>query len=303
QLRVYDNMPKIEKHSWEAKRFGAGFSPAGELLIGGGGGASRTGVKNKLVLYNLQVTNWKIDKLSEIELAMDEDAPSGMAFHPEDNVVACAINSNEETIKAGENQNCRIFRYSNEKIQLVNKIQTLTSKDPNDYQKVTAFSKDGRYLATGGSDSRLTVLKYPSLDVAFPPMNYDQKEIYDVDFDTTGKQVVAISPKALRVWSTQNGKCIQTIDRPISQKTTQCLFRACRFGREASEGFLYTVVNSTSRNKAFIVKWDRKTWDKVAERIVSQKPIVAFEISDNGKLMAYASSNMSIGIVSSENLR
>ncbi|CAG8508862.1 9469_t:CDS:10 [Ambispora gerdemannii] len=285
----YNNMPKIEKHSWDIDFpvYCAGFSPAGELLIGGGGGASKTGV-----LYSLQVTNWKLDKLSEIELATDEDAPSSMAFHPEDNVIACAINSNEEKIKAGENQNCRIFRYSNEKIQSVNRIQTLTSKNPNDYQKVTAFSKDGRYLATGGSDSRLMVLKYPSLDVAFPPVNYDQKEIYDVDFDTTGKQLCAYG-----LLKTENAS------RPLIVLFLKKLRNVYSGHAEASESFLYTVINSTSRNKAFIVKWDQQTWDKVAERIVSKKPIVAFTISDNGKLLAYASSDMSIGVVSSDNLR
>lgn len=53
---------------------------------------------------------------------------------------------------------------------------------------MTAFSQDGKLLATGGTDSKLTVLNYPSLRVAFPPVNFNKQEIYDLDFDPTGNQ-------------------------------------------------------------------------------------------------------------------
>jgi prolactin regulatory element-binding protein len=53
---------------------------------------------------------------------------------------------------------------------------------------VAAFSKDGKLLATGSTDGKLAVLKYPSLDIAFPPVNFNKQEIYDLDFDSTGNQ-------------------------------------------------------------------------------------------------------------------
>ena len=53
---------------------------------------------------------------------------------------------------------------------------------------MTAFSQDGKLLATGGTDSKLTVLKYPSLSIAFTPVNFNKQEIYDLDFDPTGNQ-------------------------------------------------------------------------------------------------------------------
>ncbi|KAG9285335.1 hypothetical protein G9A89_010810 [Geosiphon pyriformis] len=298
-------MPKLEKFFWDVgfPVYCAGFNASGELLIGGGGGAGRTGVKNKLVLYKVEFSKSNLIQLSEIELSSDEDTPVGMGFHPEYNIVVCGINSKKEKIQAGENENCRLFKYSNKKINLVKKLKTLSSTNPNDYQKVSVFSKDGRFLATGGTDSKLTVLKYPSLDLAFPPMTYDQDEIYDIDFDTSGKNVVAVSSNHLRVWSTRNGKCIQTIDRPVFQKSTKCEFRAVRYGRETSEGFLYTVVNTTSRSKAYIVKWNLVNWDQVTSKAVSQRPIVSFTISKNGKLLAFASSDLSVRILDSQNLR
>jgi hypothetical protein len=33
----------------------------------------------------------------------------------QENIFSCGINSSEEKIKMGENNNCRIFKYSNEK--------------------------------------------------------------------------------------------------------------------------------------------------------------------------------------------
>ncbi|CAG8513437.1 7064_t:CDS:10 [Rhizophagus irregularis] len=146
-----------------------GFTPSGDILLGGGGGSGNTGVKNKLALFKLKIPEKTIEKLTETILSGEEDRPTCIAFHNEENIFSCGINSSEEKIIIGENNNCRIFKYSNEKIELVKTIQTMTSTNVDDYQKVTAFSQDGKLLATGGTDSKLTVLNYPSLRVAFPP--------------------------------------------------------------------------------------------------------------------------------------
>jgi len=88
----------------------------------------------------------------------------------------------------------------------------------DDYQRVTAFSQDGKLLATGGTDSKLTVLKYPSLDVVFPPVNFNKQEIYDLDFDPTGNQLLVVSVNTLKILSTKKGECIHEIEKTRLQK-------------------------------------------------------------------------------------
>ncbi|CAG8689114.1 10396_t:CDS:10, partial [Racocetra persica] len=245
-----------------------------------------------------------LEKLCEIELEEGDDSPQCIAFHSEENIISCGINSSEKKIKAGENQNCRIFRYSDKKVELINATQTVRANiDEDYYQKTTAFSHNGKLLATGGTDSKLTVLKYPSLEVAFPPVNFDKQEIYDVNFNSTGDQVAVVSDKILRILSTRNGECIHSIERPTFQKSTQCKFRACRFGKGSSEGYLFAVVNSTSKFKAFIVKWDVKTWNKVLTKAVSRKPITTFAVSDDGNLLAFGSSDQSVSICDARTFR
>ncbi|CAG8543026.1 7764_t:CDS:2 [Funneliformis mosseae] len=153
-----------------------GFTPSGEVLLGGGGGPGNTGVTNKLVLLKCKLSERTLEQVVEVILDKEEDRPTCIAMHNEENIFTCGINSTAEQILQGFNKNCRIFEYSNEN----------TNED--DYQKVAAFTQDGKLLATGGTDSKLTVLKYPSLDVAFPPVNFSKQEIYDLDFDSTGNQ-------------------------------------------------------------------------------------------------------------------
>ncbi|CAG8528893.1 3303_t:CDS:10 [Paraglomus occultum] len=298
-------MPKAEHFTagTEFPVYCTAFSPAGELLVGGGGGPSRSGVQNKLALYKVDPTAKKIEQLTEYKLEKGEDAPMSMAIHPEDNVVVCGINGKEESIAAGENFSCRIFNYSNEKIDLVDKKQASSSKKSYDYLKVIRFSRDGKLLALGGTDSKLTVYKYPSLAPAFPPINYNKEEIYDLDFSSDGKQITALSEKNLGVWATEDGKLVQTIERPVFQKTVDAQFRACRYGQGEYAGFLYVVVNPSSRRRAYIVKWDVGTWNKVASKAVASKPITTFAISDDGKYLAYGSSDLSVGICDSRTLR
>ncbi|KAF0477758.1 WD40 repeat-like protein [Gigaspora margarita] len=293
----------------------AGFDHADKVIIGGGGGVEKTGIKNKLELYKVNEKILKssetlekdkkiLEKLSEIEFEDGNDSPQCITFHSEENIISCGINSSIEKIKTGENQNCRIFSYSDERIELIKTAQTIGANiDEDYYQKATAFSHNGKLLATGGTDSKLTVLKYPSLDVAFPPVNFNKQEIYDIDFNSTGDQIVAASEKILRILSTRNGECIQSIERPTFQKSAQCKFRACRFGKGSSEGYLFTVVNSTSKFRSFIVKWDAKTWNKVLSKAISRKPITAFAVSNDGNLLAFGNSDQSVSICDARTFR
>ncbi|CAI2176012.1 13452_t:CDS:10 [Funneliformis geosporum] len=255
----------------------AGFTPSGEVLLGGGGGPGNTGVNNKLL------SEKTLEQVVEVILNKEEDRPTCIAIHNEDNIFACGINSTAEKINHGSNNNCRIFEYSNEN----------TNED--DYQKVAAFTQDGKLLATGGTDSKLAVLKYPSLDVAFPPVNFSKQEIYDLDFDSTGNQVVRIDCKMFLLSSF--GCFREILENSFNKKW------ACRFGKGTSAGFFYTVVNMTSISRTFLVKWNATTFERCSTKVIGKRRITTFTISDNGKLLGYGASDHSIGICDSLTLK
>ncbi|PKY40453.1 WD40 repeat-like protein [Rhizophagus irregularis] len=125
-----------------------GFTPSGDILLGGGGGSGNTGVKNKLALFKLKIPEKTIEKLTETILSGEEDRPTCIAFHNEENIFSCGINSSEEKIIIGENNNCRIFKYSNEKIELVKTIQTMTSTNVDDYQLLVVSVNTLKILST-----------------------------------------------------------------------------------------------------------------------------------------------------------
>ncbi|RUP49808.1 hypothetical protein BC936DRAFT_141387 [Jimgerdemannia flammicorona] len=101
--------------------------------------------------------------------------------------------------------------------------------DTRPSQKVARFSRDGKYLVTGTTDGRLTVLRYPSFKAAFPPINLDKKEVLDADVDAASDRIVAVTAKTLRLMAVKDGRVLQTIDNPTLNKKTTCEFRACRW--------------------------------------------------------------------------
>ena len=54
-----------------------------QLVLGGGGGNSKTGVRNKLLLYSLDPITRDIAELDTFVLPKDEDAPMSLAAHPD----------------------------------------------------------------------------------------------------------------------------------------------------------------------------------------------------------------------------
>lgn len=51
-----------------------------------------------------------VELLDEFELDKGEDAPMSMAAHAESRKIICGVNSSEEYLQNGHNQNCRMFK-------------------------------------------------------------------------------------------------------------------------------------------------------------------------------------------------
>ncbi|KAI0068906.1 WD40 repeat-like protein [Artomyces pyxidatus] len=300
--------------------YSAAFLSPGELVLGGGGGASKTGIKNKIRLY--KVDEFLTMKLKdELELESGEDAPMSMAAHPDGDSFVCGINSAADKVAKGENTNCRIYSVDDDdKLHLVSATGTLDKDDPEDYQKVTVLSPDGSFLAVGGHHD-LSVLTFPALVTVTTRL--ERGELYDVAFNAT-TMVVATTINLL-VYSlaekgnspNEKGKAKEdpvvldtprTIERPKLPGGETGTFRVARF-HPVDPRIFYTVINTTpgrggksSPRKAYIVRWNAETWKVDRIRKVGDKGLTTFDISDNGKWIAYGSSDCSVGLLDSYTL-
>ncbi|KAJ7904344.1 WD40 repeat-like protein [Mycena olivaceomarginata] len=285
------------------------------LVLGGGGGASKTGIKNKLRVYDVADNR-------AITLEPGDDAPMSIAANLETGAFACGVNSPEEQMKKGENQNCRVFSFKEQKLGLLGTHGTLVSGDLEDYQKVTVLSPDGKFLIAAGTNS-LQLLSFPSLAPAAPLIKTD-KEIYDVTFSqntfvvaTTDNLLVYSLPETKGTGSPRTRrliselKLLRTIDPPAAVSgASGSTFRAARYHPEKPE-VLYTVSNTIpgrSRTRkapprqAYVCRWNTETWAVDKVRKVADKGLTCFDVSPNGKILAFGTSEHVVGIIDAETL-
>ncbi|KAI0092471.1 WD40 repeat-like protein [Irpex rosettiformis] len=307
--------------------YSSAFVSDDELVIGGGGGQSKSGIKNKLRLYKVQ-SGSIMTQLDELELEKGEDAPMSMTAIPETKTIVCGINSAEDGLKDGLNQNCRTYTIEADKISFQASTSTLKPDSVNDdYQKVTILSPDHKFLAIAGTKD-LSLLEYPSLKLAANPITIEKGEIYDATFSET-TLVVATTINLLvytlpaldaTLASKKAGKkkempvleleLYKTIDRPdLPGVDGGSSFRAVRYHPQDSK-VLYTVLNtvpprSQKKNaprRAFICKWNAEKWVVTRPRKVSDRGLTCFDVSADGKFVAYGSSDYSVGVLDGKTL-
>ncbi|KAL0581991.1 hypothetical protein V5O48_000049 [Marasmius crinis-equi] len=312
--------------------FSSSFISENQVVLGGGGGASKSGIKNKLRLYEIG-NDLSIDLQNEFELAKGEDAPMSMAAHPKNKELACGVNSASEQLEKGLNENCRVFELKDKTLSLVRTQGTLDVKPgDDDFQKVTVFSPDGTMIAAAGSYT-LQLLSYPTLAPIATPVTTEQ-EIYDVTF-STDKVVVATTanlqvysvPAALETNDSPNkskkkGKQKAQSTGPVTLKLEKTIELPSNLGGSSGGSFrsvrqhptlpevLYTVINTapartrskSSPRQGYVCKWDTKAWTVEKSRKVGDRGLTCFSISPDGKFLGYGSSDLSVGILDATTL-
>ncbi|KAJ9478908.1 WD_REPEATS_REGION domain-containing protein [Pseudozyma hubeiensis] len=186
------------------------------------------------------------------------------------------------------------------------------------------------------SSSALAAAEAKDTSISIPSRDFDNSEIYDADFSHSNTHVVFTSSSKLVVYATDPfiesiapdaetnadtsadaaegyAQTIQTIKNPALGGKGPCSFRAARFGRgDASKEKLFTVVNAAPAGgkgpkakirKSFVTAWDADSWELIETRHVSDRPVTVFDVSPDGKFLAYGSSDLSIGVLDAKTLR
>ncbi|KAH8830698.1 WD40 repeat-like protein [Flagelloscypha sp. PMI_526] len=295
--------------------YASGFTGPNTLVLGGGGGNSKTGIKNQIRLYNINDASHAIELLDTVQLAPGEDAPMSLATavsepHP---TIVCGVNSPEEDMLRGQNENCRVFSVLENKLALLSTRSTLPGgpDSADDYQKVTTLSTDSSMVAVAGNNT-LSVLSYPALLPLAAPIVTDQ-EIWDASFSpdslliTTDSKllVYALPESSSQLQTSEPLSLVETIPPPASDSGS--VFRAAKYHPSDPE-VLYsitnTVPNRNSREKrpqrrGFAQKWSRSggKWKVDKVRKISDKGVTTVDISPNGKYLAFGASDLKIGLL------
>ncbi|KAI9365817.1 WD40-repeat-containing domain protein [Pilaira anomala] len=287
--------------------FGLGFTSTNQLIMGGGGGAGRSGVKNKLSSFKVDVRRKDLEEDATFEFGVGEDAPMCLDVHPTKPYVVTGVNSSLKDMMDGENKNCRLFKISNDKFELEKAVKTLKSIKPEDYQRVARFSQDGTLVATGTTDGKVVVFRYPEFEPISEPMTVStDDEILDVDINLEKEKLTCVLRDGLKLINLRGknvGQVVQTISTTSIVKNQKTEFRAFRYGRGVTKDFGFAIVNGVTKPGAYIVKYDAYSFEQLKVVNISSKPITAVNLSPDGAILAFASADLSITLLDAETLK
>ncbi|KAJ2720767.1 hypothetical protein GGI07_004406 [Coemansia sp. Benny D115] len=293
------------------------ITQASEIVLGGGGGSGRSGVKNKLAVYTISASTKTFEAVSSLVLSSDEDAPTCVAQHPKDKTLVASVNASKKKIEAGENNNCRLFELKKKSIRPGKSAASVASTNELDYQRCIDVDPHGKLVAGGSTNGTLAVMRYPQLTPAFPFVEASG-EINDVSFNASGKWLAVATDSELRVVVSRDGSAVQSIEKPHTTSGVRANFRFARFGRAKGTlnafhstqkspveltNVLYTVLNTKSRKQAYVALWDTTTWKRLGTRPVCNSVITTMALSNNGKLLAFATASLQIVICDAHSLR
>lgn len=188
------------------------FDPqdANRLVVGGGGGAGRSGVGNKITILETS-TSTELHSAGEIELSRDEDSVMSLALGSQkgkNTFLYAGVNSNPHSIAKGKNEHLRTLtieqsrarpssangKISAAKIAELSRTTMFTDSDENTYQRLlriaggigaaaTAMGKEPQlaiFEATGASPKARGVMELP-------------REAEDLDIMQTGDNVFQLA--------------------------------------------------------------------------------------------------------------
>ncbi|KAJ3344061.1 hypothetical protein HDU93_003224 [Gonapodya sp. JEL0774] len=319
--------------------YSMGFATKNRLFVAGGGGSTKTGVKNVILLCKLDLTTLDTEDIFQTVLPPDEDAVMCLGVHPKEKLIVAGINKSETKIKERQNNSLRLFKVAgNEKVEHLQEHEAMeqdSSIIPSQapYLKITEWSPDGSLLLTAGTNGELRVFKYPSFKVhcKFTITSEGSRrpeEIYDAHFSPDGKQVIAVTANhailyeasaeitsngnhairsdkdgGLPDWTERRRVNVDTMSGRGGGKKFQLLLRQARYNPDTRRPQIFFVFNSKARDRAFVSRWDAQTWEVEVTAAVARRPVMNMAVSPNGKLLALAMQDFSIILVTTDKLQ
>ncbi len=202
------------------------------LLLGGGGGAAKTGVRNGFEVLELGHDGSKTtaESVATFETESFAVMNQAVAFAPPTKSGGALMG--ETMVAVGHNESCQVYKARLARrrgadgkanggsklspsqpsyagltyvFEAHKKVQTdFGSTEP--YQKAVRLSPNRQLMATGGDDGVLRVWTFPELDRTHE-IKAHEKEIDDLDFSPDNAKIATISKdRRAFVWDVKKGK-------------------------------------------------------------------------------------------------
>ncbi|XP_075057092.1 guanine nucleotide-exchange factor SEC12 [Mixophyes fleayi] len=312
----------------------------GTVIIGGGGGASKTGIKNALHFLRLERISGQLsasllyshdtDTRATMNLAIagdllaaGQDATCNILryqHHPKEERIDGDISAKTENNDRGSRKR-KPSRSTTEtttggikdetpeiSLQTVEVVQTDYSADT--LQKAVCFSQDSSKLLTGGADGHIRVWEVPGMKKLFD-FKAHEGEIEDIAVSPANKVVSVGQDFRCCVWETDqllselhwNENLPNIPDRMYR-------YRACRFGKGTDQRNslrLYTVQIPHKRERrpppCYLTKWDGLSCLPLLTEPCGNEVISCLAVSDCGTFLGLGSVTGSVAIYISFSLQ
>ncbi|KAF5289046.1 hypothetical protein FQA39_LY03925 [Lamprigera yunnana] len=290
------------------------------VLVGGGGGSSKTGVANGFEVYELS---------HDGEMFLADEV---LRYETGPNVVMnCSTFSDNKHsyLVAGQESHCQLFNVQSvlvnnniniENLDSHNDIRNRKNKPtqisdnsiknnvklkfrivPSDsvqtdflhdepIQRVVRISRFSRIMATGGTDGFIRLWHFPGFKQLHTLKGHKQ-EIDDLDFSPCQSYLISVAKDGLAIlWDYNNGKELKrlTWQQPNGSKY---LYKRCRFGiieGEEKSSSLYMLSNPTGcarKQKSFLQKW-LPTEGTLVKAVALDESLSALAVRDDGRFVA-----------------
>ncbi|KAF2793951.1 hypothetical protein K505DRAFT_407775 [Melanomma pulvis-pyrius CBS 109.77] len=147
--------PTISKASVSYPIFSATFDRSGHLFVGGGGGAGRSGIPNKITCFDVNSRAPNLEPFAEIDLSRDEDSVTCLAnLATRHGVILYAgINSTEEERLKDKNEHFRSF----EVVFPKNQKSSNANQEKKPQGKVTLLNKTSLFTPPTSASAKKEV--------------------------------------------------------------------------------------------------------------------------------------------------
>lgn len=295
------------------------FSPR-HLIVGGGGGAAKTGVKNGFEIFELShdgrqtkaesVTRYESGDFACMNMCVagyEQKAPQTnyVAVGHNDKCQIYKLNMKREKVAQSASGNGDVKNSSRNggvtPTKLVFNVTPMKSIQtdfnlPEPYQKVCRLSPNNSYLATAGDDGLLRVWTFaPNHDLyRTHEIEAHEKEIDDLDFSPDSSKIVTISKdRRAFVWDVKKGKKHAEMGWDPKGGKVKYMFKRVRFGKvegSIKNSKVFTISNPIGASKppSYLQRWDGKNF-QLEQSHSFDGSLSALAVSDNGNFVATGS--------------
>lgn len=267
------------------------------LIVAGGGGDSKTGVPNQIVLYRVKEGTF------EELVAQDTQTKTifQINFHPTKSLITCSVGCE-----------CWIMEYSKRGFRLLTSFPTLANDHRDAEQKTSMFVGGGKYLLTAGSNGRISVFElrngYTHAEKLSEIVAFEEGQLKDTHASNDFRTVIAVGKKQCKIWRVIQTNRVEFSDNPfVLNASPQHDFSGARL---SAYGPIIYTAEILPRKLSVVKKWrfdngpNGITGATVLDETVvyKGKHHTSFDMSACGRFLALGSPTGEVAVVSTASM-